>query len=186
MSTAKKWNIVETEKNNYIYALTNELAALRAKVGISQEDLARIIGVSRQTYGSIEGKARKMSWSTYLSLILFFDYNQLTRQMIRDISAFPNNLINRFNDGEKILDLESEYLFGKRYTDILSSLDEQALHSLKTVLMVEYARCANLPGDYVVRSFNGVTFSNEKTDTRQLSAIRSIKRIKERRKNNEE
>lgn len=47
------------EQQYYIVALVKELAPLRDKVGISQGDFTGIIGVSRQTYLSIE---KDMSW----------------------------------------------------------------------------------------------------------------------------
>ena len=62
------------EKQCLISMLIPELAVLRTKTKISQDDLANIIGVSRQTYGAIERGVRKMSWNTYVSLI-FYDNN---------------------------------------------------------------------------------------------------------------
>ena len=49
-----------------------ELPVLRAKARISQEDIASKIGISRQTYSSIETGKREMSWTTFLALIAFF------------------------------------------------------------------------------------------------------------------
>ena len=48
------WNLTKSEQEMYINDLTENLASLRAKIGISQGDLANLIGVSRQTYSSIE------------------------------------------------------------------------------------------------------------------------------------
>ena len=59
--TNAKWLIPEEEKKKYIKSLAEELPSLRAKVGVPQDELARIIGVSRQTYGAIERKVRSMS-----------------------------------------------------------------------------------------------------------------------------
>ena len=50
MEANAKWNITEDEKRKYINALAEELPSLRAKVGVPQDELAKIIGVSRQTY----------------------------------------------------------------------------------------------------------------------------------------
>lgn len=47
--TNAKWVISEEEKKKYIKALAEELPSLRARVGVPQDELARIIGVSRQT-----------------------------------------------------------------------------------------------------------------------------------------
>ena len=59
----------ELDRNKLIEILTDELPVLRAKLGISQDDISNIVGISRQTYSAIETKKRKMSWNTFLSLI---------------------------------------------------------------------------------------------------------------------
>ena len=84
-----KLAITESEKNYFIDSLTNELIMLRTKADVSQEELSSIVGVSRQTYGAIERKTRRMSWSTYLALIMFYDYNQKTHKILRTVGIFP-------------------------------------------------------------------------------------------------
>lgn len=69
-------DIQEIDRERLIDILTEELPVLRAKIGLSQDDLSGIIGISRQTYSSIETKKRKMSWNTFLSLILVFENNE--------------------------------------------------------------------------------------------------------------
>lgn len=99
MENHAKWILTDEEKDSFIATLTPCLTVLRTKAEISQEELANLIGVSRQTYSAIERKIRRMSWSTYLSLVLFYDHNQQTHKMIRQLSIFPKELIIRFNDG---------------------------------------------------------------------------------------
>lgn len=82
----------EENKNRLIEILTEELPSLRAKIGITQEDLCEIVGISRQTYSSIETKKRKMSWNVFLSLIMFFTNNDKTAPIIENIGAFPEEL----------------------------------------------------------------------------------------------
>lgn len=72
--------------------LRNELPVLRARLGISQESLAEKIGVSRQTYSSIETGKREMTWTTLLALIAFFQNNERTKQMIEKIEGFNQGL----------------------------------------------------------------------------------------------
>ena len=60
---------------------------------ITQEELSAMVGISRQTYYAIETRRRQMSWNTYLSLILFFDTNVATHSMLRDINAYPIDLM---------------------------------------------------------------------------------------------
>ena len=53
--------ISDKERSLLISRLVDELPVLRTKLGASQDDLANLIGISRQTYSSIETKRRKMS-----------------------------------------------------------------------------------------------------------------------------
>ena len=54
-----------------INILTSELPVLRAKMGISQEDISQRVGISRQTYSLIESKKQKMTWVTFMALLAF-------------------------------------------------------------------------------------------------------------------
>ena len=44
-----KWAISSDYKDNYIEVITENLGPLRAKAEITQEELASLIGISRQT-----------------------------------------------------------------------------------------------------------------------------------------
>lgn len=82
----------EAQKEDLITILTNELKMLRSKVEISQQELANRLGVSRQTYGAIEGKTQKMTWSNFLALLLIFTSNESTAKIIDWIEAYPPEL----------------------------------------------------------------------------------------------
>ena len=88
-----KWVVSADYKDSYIEILTENLLPLRTKADITQEELASMIGISRQTYYAIETQRRQMSWNTYLSLMLFFDTNVDTHSMLRDINAYPTDLL---------------------------------------------------------------------------------------------
>ena len=88
-----KWVVSPDYKDSYIEVLTENLLPLRTKADITQEELASMIGISRQTYYALENRRRQMSWSTYLSLVLFFDTNVETHSMLRDINAYPTDLM---------------------------------------------------------------------------------------------
>lgn len=89
--------INEVDREKLMQVLTEELPVLRAKIGISQGDISNIIGVSRQTYSAIETKKRKMSWNTFLSLVLFFEHNEKTKDMLVGTGAFPSSLEQMLN-----------------------------------------------------------------------------------------
>lgn len=156
MKNKSKWILTDDEKDSFIAALTPNLTVLRTKAEVSQEELANLIGISRQTYSSVERKVRRMAWSTYLSLVLFFDHNQKTHKMIRQLSIFPQELIIRFNDGVDYSDFEISSFLGKKSDEIIEHLDEQAKGAIRAIIMVEYARCKALSNDEVIKSLGGV------------------------------
>lgn len=79
-------------RNTIIELLRGELPVLRAKARVSQEDIAERIGVSRQTYSSIETGKREMSWTTFLALIAYFQNNESTKEMISEINGLSEGL----------------------------------------------------------------------------------------------
>ncbi|MDE6636395.1 MAG: helix-turn-helix domain-containing protein [Lachnospiraceae bacterium] len=173
-------NLSVEEKHKYIKLLTDRLSTLRAKAAVPQEELAKIIGVSRQTYGAIERKDKEMSWGTYLALLFFFDQNKQTHQLLRQIGAFPGSLIKYFNNGEDTIESDDSFL-DIPMKEMLDALDEQGKHSIKTLLMMEYARCKKISGDAVIKSFDGKTFDESLSGDDKDVAL-ALKRIKEKRK----
>jgi DNA-binding XRE family transcriptional regulator len=94
----------ETRKEQLIGILTNELKVLRAKAEISQRELAKRMGVSRQTYGLIETKKQPMTWNHFMALLLLFKSNAGTADIIDRIGAYPPELeryIKLNNHGEE-------------------------------------------------------------------------------------
>lgn len=185
MNNESKGFISESEKDGFISILTDNLSALRTQADISQDDLSNLIGVSRQTYSSIERRTRKMSWSTYLSLIFFFDHNQKTHKMLRALSLFPKELVTRFNDGVDYSSFEVSSVLGDEVENLLECLDEQAKHSIATVAMIEYARCANISGEEVVKAFDGVDFFSPAVTSKDVAAAKALKKLKKSRANEE-
>ena len=93
----EKWSISASYKKTSIAVLQENLSVLRAKADISQEELANIIGVSRQTYCAIESGKRIMSWSAYVSLVFFFHEINSTSGLIDGLNVFPADLFIKFN-----------------------------------------------------------------------------------------
>ena len=70
------------EQDRLILLLTDELPVLRARLRISQDELSRNIGISRQTYSLIENKKQKMTWVTFMAFIAFFQNNAKTKSAL--------------------------------------------------------------------------------------------------------
>ena len=155
MSFYKKILLSDEERKKYISDFIPELPSLRIKAGFSQEELANVIGVSRQTYGAIERGTQKLTWNTYLSLIFFFDYNIATHDMLRSISGFPKEFMLQLNKQDNIKNLDISAMVDSNTKNLLQFLDEKAKHTIKTLIMLEYARCTETPGEKVVKAFDG-------------------------------
>ena len=82
----------QEKKNQLIASLTEHLAVLRAQAEISQEHLAAAVNISRQTYSSIETQKRAMSWTIYMALILYFNSNQKTKELLHKIVDIPDEI----------------------------------------------------------------------------------------------
>ncbi|MBQ8475001.1 MAG: helix-turn-helix domain-containing protein [Clostridia bacterium] len=144
MKYGARWVISDKKKDEYINKLLPQLATLRARVGVSQDELAGLVGVSRQTYCLTESGSRSISWNTFLSIIMFYDYNEKTHDLIRSIGAFPEDLFYQFNLGQT--EDNSFLSIGEslNLNNMISELDEDGIRAVKTALVAEYARCKNM------------------------------------------
>lgn len=77
-----------------IERMTENLPVLRKKLKLSQENLAKFIGSSRYTVMLIETKKRRMTWNTFLSLVLLFDKNEETAVLLRALEIYTDELDN--------------------------------------------------------------------------------------------
>lgn len=164
----------EQERQSLIDRLIDELPVLRAKMGLSQDDLASVLDISRQTYSSIETKRRKMSWSIYLALIMLLDNNDQTHDFLRKSDLFPEIIFRNTAAIENDPVISS---FGKLSGEVIRDrLDEKAIHAIETVIMVEYARCNNMSSEAVIKAFEGRRFSLSSENA--VKAKRALKAIK--------
>lgn len=178
---SERIELTPDEREELISKLVGELPVLRTRLELSQTELATLIDVSRQTYSAIETRRRKMSWGTFLSLILIFDNNARTHDIIRREGLFPQNIIQDMDSDLMVEDISSFVnIDGKTLKD---NLDEQAMHTIESVIMIEYARCNNISGDAVIKAFNGRRF--DQVEDKDVRAKRALDKIKSRSKKDE-
>lgn len=72
--------------------MTDNLPVLRKKLKLSQEKLAEFIGSSRYTIMLIENNKRKMTWNTFLALVLLFEKNEETAVLLRALEIYTEEL----------------------------------------------------------------------------------------------
>lgn len=153
MKYGKRWSISNDKKSEYISRLLPQLSVLRAKAGLSQDELAGLVGVSRQTYCLTETGVRGMTWGTYLSLIMFFDSNRRTHELIHSTGVYPEDLFYQFNPGEdeKVKD---SFTAAPEITSVYEALDSEGRNAVKAALAMEYARCRSLSKAETVKLLN--------------------------------
>lgn len=79
-------------KDKLIEKLTANLPVLRTMLHLSQSDLAKLLGMSRQQIVAIENKKRKMTWSTFLAAVLIFKSNEETNQLLSVFGIYTDEL----------------------------------------------------------------------------------------------
>jgi DNA-binding XRE family transcriptional regulator len=72
----------EQAKTDYMSKMADNLGILRKKLKLTQAELAKRIGVSRQTLMDIENKKRLMTWGVFMSLFGVFRENEDTSSLL--------------------------------------------------------------------------------------------------------
>ena len=88
------------DKSKLIGNMADNLPMLRTRLGMTQEELAERIGVSRSTVLSIENKKRDMTWNTFLSLMYLFTNHEVTDKLLRVLDINTTE-INRYMHGHR-------------------------------------------------------------------------------------
>jgi len=84
--------VTDMERYEYMQKMAENLPTLRTKLSMTQEDLAKLIGVSRSTVIFFEKKQRKMTWNTFLSLVLVFSKNSETYKLLKALDIYTAEL----------------------------------------------------------------------------------------------
>ncbi len=91
----------EINRQKHIKNMTDNLPMLRTRLGLTQEELAEKIGVSRSTIISIENKKREMTWNTFLSLMLLFTKNETTDKLLNVLDIYTDEFHGFIMEDEK-------------------------------------------------------------------------------------
>lgn len=80
------------DREKLVSLMSNKLQILRLKVDVSQEELADILGVTRQTISALETGQRNMSWTIFLALVLLFLKNKDTKHLMIALGIYTKEL----------------------------------------------------------------------------------------------
>lgn len=89
------------EKRLHMSAMASNLPILRSKLEMSQEELAELLSVTRQTISAFESGQRTMTWSVFLALVLIFFRNAPTKKLLVALNIYTPALNNYLNVSKK-------------------------------------------------------------------------------------
>ena len=84
MSKEKRERLCET--------MAGCLPMLRVRLGLSQEDLAQRIEMTRQTISAFESNQRKIPWSVFLAFLMLFTGHPTTRKLLEAMDIYTPEL----------------------------------------------------------------------------------------------
>lgn len=79
-------------KDKYTKLMAENLPTLRTKLGINQDEMAELVGSSRQMLSLIERGVRPMMWDTFMSMHYIFRCNTATKDMMRFLGLYTDEL----------------------------------------------------------------------------------------------
>lgn len=86
--------MTDMERLEFMEKMADNLPTLRTKLNLTQDELGKLIGVSRSTVIMFEKKQRQMTWNTFLSLILVFSKNNETNILLKALGIYTEELEN--------------------------------------------------------------------------------------------
>ena len=84
----------EETRKKLITNMADNLQMLRVRLGLTQSELAGMLGISRHTVMNIESKKRDMTWNNFLALVLLFAKNEETNKLLSVLEIYTDE----FND----------------------------------------------------------------------------------------
>lgn len=83
------------KQEEYIEKMVKHLPVLRTSIRITQKDLAKKIGVTRQSMMLIETRRRPLQWSTYLALVFVFQQFDDTKILLNSFEIYDAQMLKQ-------------------------------------------------------------------------------------------
>ena len=88
---------VSAMKKDYIELMVKNLPILRTAAGLTQAQLGKKLGMSRQTIVAIENDKRPLPWSLYLAMVLVFIQNDDSKRLLESFELYDSEFIKELN-----------------------------------------------------------------------------------------
>ena len=80
-------------KNEYIERMVKNLPVLRMSAGLTQAQLGKKVGMSRQSIVAIENGKRPLPWSLYLAMVLVFMQNDSSKVLMESFNLYDEEFL---------------------------------------------------------------------------------------------
>lgn len=106
----------EDEKANYCMKLGEHLKRLRAIVGLTQDELARLSGISKERISRIENSAFTMRWAQFVNFIMIFSMHSGSKEIYACTKNTYSSSVTSITD-ERRFSATRNCCSGKRIVD---------------------------------------------------------------------
>ena len=82
-------------QKEYIERMVKNLPILRMSAGLTQAQLGKKVGMSRQSIVAIENRKRPLPWSLYLAMVLVFMQNDDSKKLMESFNLYDEEFLCR-------------------------------------------------------------------------------------------
>ena len=85
-------DLLKKDRDKLCQTMAGCLPMLRVRLGLSQEDLARRVDMTRQTISAFESNQRIMPWNVFLAFLMLFTGHPATKRLLRAMDVYTPEL----------------------------------------------------------------------------------------------
>lgn len=90
-------NLSTEQRDILCKVMASNLQLFRIKLGLSQEELADRVDITRQTISAFETGQRKLPWNMFLAFLMLFSSNDLTKNLLKALEIMTPELESFLN-----------------------------------------------------------------------------------------
>jgi len=80
-------------QSEYMDKMVGYLPTLRSVAKLTQNQLAKKLGVARSTMVAIESRSRPLQWHMYLAMVLVFMQNEDSKKLLESFELFDDKFL---------------------------------------------------------------------------------------------
>ncbi|MCR4746821.1 MAG: helix-turn-helix domain-containing protein, partial [Lachnospiraceae bacterium] len=79
--------------------MSRDMASLRMLLGVTQDEMGNLLGLSGSAYKSLETGKKEISWDQFMALLFVFHFNDRTSSVTDALGLFPELLKAKIKKG---------------------------------------------------------------------------------------